>query len=263
MLGVFLGRLRLGFDYGEIFSRRFRGFAQIFLKVVFECNSFYKVLVGFGLMVEAGERYRHFKGGEYEVVSVARNCDDAEQEVVVYRALYGDGGVWVREKAEFEGDKIFEDGRRVKRFELISVGGVRVKIKKLKGNAVVPRYAHEGDVALDLYSAEDYVVSAGKRVLVSTGIAIELSEGYFASIRGRSGLAMKKGICILGGVIEHGYRGEYGVVFLNTGDEDFVIRAGDRIAQVVIAPVASVDVEVVDELSDSVRGEGAFGSTGV
>lgn len=139
---------------------------------------------------------------------------------------------------------------------------VKVKVKKLKENAVVPRYAHEGDAAMDLFSTEDCVVAVGKRVLVSTGIAMELPEGYFASIRGKSGLALKKGICILGGVIEHGYRGEYGVVVLNTGDEDFEIKAGDRVAQVVIVPVATAEVEVVEELSETTRGEGAWGSTG-
>ncbi len=139
---------------------------------------------------------------------------------------------------------------------------VKVKVKKLKENAVVPRYAHKGDAAMDLFSTEDYVVSVGKRVLVSTGIAMELPEGYWANIRGRSGLAWKKGISILGGVIEHGYRGEYGVVVLNTGDEDFVIKTGDKVAQVVVAPVATAEVEVVDELGKSERGEGAWGSTG-
>ena len=139
---------------------------------------------------------------------------------------------------------------------------MKVKIKKLKENAVVPSYAHDGDAAMDLCSTENYVVPAGKRVLVSTGIAMELPEGYWANIRGKSGLAFKKGISILGGVIEHGYRGEYGVVFLNTGDEDFVIKAGDKIAQVVVAPVVTAEVEVVEELGESVRGDGAFGSTG-
>jgi dUTP pyrophosphatase len=213
-------------------------------------------------MVEAGEKYKHFKGGEYEVVDVARNCDNADQEVVVYRTLYGDGGTWIRLLDEFEGFKEFEDGRRVKRFELICEGVVRVKIKKLKSNATVPRYAHPGDAAMDLFSAEDITVPAGKRRLVSTGIAIELPQGYFSSIRGKSGLALKKGIDILGGVIEYTYTGEYGVIIFNTGDEDFVINVGDKIAQVVIAPVASAEVEVVSELSESVRGEGAFGSTG-
>jgi len=212
-------------------------------------------------MIRTGERYRHFKGGEYEIISVALNCDDVGQELVVYRALYGDGGTWVRLLDEFEGFKEV-DGKKIKRFEKIGEAMVNVKVKKLKENATVPSYAHSGDAAMDLCSAEDYVVLAGKRQLVSTGIAMELPVGYWANIRGKSGLAYKKGISLLGGVIEHGYRGEYGVVILNTGDEDFVIKVGDKIAQVVIAPVASVDVEVVDELSDSVRGEGAFGSTG-
>jgi len=139
---------------------------------------------------------------------------------------------------------------------------VEVKIKKLKENAVVPSYGREGDAAMDLFSCEDYVVPAGKRQLVSTGIAMALPEGYWSSIRGKSGLAYKKGISILGGVIEHTYRGEYGVIVLNTGDEDFVIRAGDAVAQVVIAPVAKARVEVVEDLDETVRGEGAFGGLG-
>jgi len=73
------------------------------------------------LMVEAGEKYRHFKGGEYEIVALARDCNSLE-EVVVYRALYGDGQIWTRSLAEFEGFKEFEDGRKVKRFELVEDG---------------------------------------------------------------------------------------------------------------------------------------------
>ncbi|MFA5060977.1 MAG: dUTP diphosphatase [Candidatus Pacearchaeota archaeon] len=137
-----------------------------------------------------------------------------------------------------------------------------VKVKRLKENAILPSYAHEGDAAMDLYSTEDYVVRSGERQLVSTGIAMEFPKGYFASIRGKSGLASKKGIAILGGVIEYTYRGEYGVVVLNTGKEDFEIRVGDKVAQVVIAPVATAIIEEVTELSDTVRGEGAWGSTG-
>jgi|TARA_B100002003_G_scaffold208103_1_gene202629 dUTP pyrophosphatase len=139
---------------------------------------------------------------------------------------------------------------------------IKVKVKKLKENAVLPGYAHPGDAGMDLVSCEDYVVGAGKRQLVSTGISMELPEGYFASIRGKSGLAYKRGISILGGVIEFGYTGEYGVIVLNTGDEDFEIRAGDKIAQVVIAPVAVADIEEVEELGKSARGDGAWGSTG-
>lgn len=139
---------------------------------------------------------------------------------------------------------------------------IPVKVKRLKPNAVLPSYAHGGDAAMDLYSTEDYFVRSGKRQLVSTGIAMELPQGYFASIRGKSGLALKKGVAILGGVIEYTYRGEYGVVVLNTGEEDFEIKKGDKVAQVVIAPVVTAKVEEVGELSDTTRGMGAWGSTG-
>ena len=139
---------------------------------------------------------------------------------------------------------------------------VKVKVKRLKDNAILPSYAHDGDVGMDLFSCEDCVILAGKRKMISTGIACELPEGYFASIRGKSGLAFKRGISTLGGVIEYGYTGEYGIILLNTGDEDFEIKVGDKIAQVVIAPVATAEVEEVDSLSESVRGDGAFGITG-
>ncbi len=139
---------------------------------------------------------------------------------------------------------------------------INVKVRKLKEDAVVPMYAHEGDAGMDLFSAENYIVPVGKRQLVSTGIAMELPEGYFSSIRERSGLALKKGICVLGGVIEYTYRGEYGVIVLNSGDEDFEIKVGDRVAQVIIAPVATVEVDVVNDLSETMRGDGAWGSTG-
>ncbi len=142
------------------------------------------------------------------------------------------------------------------------VDRVKIKVKRLKDNAVLPRYVREGDAAMDLVSTEDYVVEPGKRVLVSTGIAMSLPEGYLSYIWGRSGLALKKGIAVLGGVIECTYRGEYGVIVLNTGDEDFEIKAGDRIAQVVIQPVVTAEVEEVDELGESVRGDGAWGSSG-
>jgi dUTP pyrophosphatase len=139
---------------------------------------------------------------------------------------------------------------------------MKLKIKKLKPSAIVPSYAHPGDAGMDVFSTEDYLVRPGEQVLVSTGIAMEYPSGYFSSIRGKSGLAVKKGICILGGVVEHTYRGEYGVIVLNTGDEDFIIKVGDKVAQVLIQPIASAEIEEVEELNDSVRGEGAFGSTG-
>lgn len=214
-------------------------------------------------MVKIGERYRHFKGDEYEIIAIGKNSDNFDQEVVVYKGLYGEGPVYVRLLEEFVGLRE-KDGEKIKRFEKIGEGvvGIGVKIKRLKENAVLPSYAHKGDAGMDLVSCENYIVGPGKRQLVSTGISMELPEGYFASIRGKSGLAYKKGISILGGVIEFGYTGEYGVIVLNTGEEDFEILAGDKIAQVVIAPVAVAEVAEVDELSKSTRGDGAWGSTG-
>ncbi len=142
------------------------------------------------------------------------------------------------------------------------VDRVRIKVKRLRENAVLPRYVREGDAAMDLVSCEDYIVRAGERVLVSTGIAMSLPEGYLAYIWGRSGLALKKGIAVLGGVIECTYRGEYGVIILNTGSEDYEIKEGDRVAQVVIQPVVTAEVKEVESLLKSVRGDGAWGSSG-
>jgi dUTP pyrophosphatase len=222
--------------------------------------------------VVIGGVYRHYKGNEYRVLEVARNCDNPNQSLVIYRANYnsfefGDGQVWVRLLDEFTG-LVEVGGERVERFKLISDASVnvwdrvKVRVKRLKSNAIVPSYAHSGDAAMDLYSAEDCVISAGERKIVSTGIAMEFSSGYWANIRGKSGLAAKRGISILGGVIEYTYRGEYGVIVLNTSKEDFIVKSGDKIAQVIFAPVSTAEVEEVDELSETSRGFGAWGSTG-
>jgi len=139
---------------------------------------------------------------------------------------------------------------------------VRIKVKKLRSDAILPSYGHPGDAGLDLYSTEDFVLAPGMRHLFPTGISMMLPEGYFASIRGRSGNAAKKGISVLGGVIDHTYRGDYGVILLNTGEDDFIVQKGDRIAQVLIQPIVTAEIEEVCELSETVRGEGGFGSTG-
>lgn len=138
---------------------------------------------------------------------------------------------------------------------------INIKIKKLKENAIIPSYAHEGDAGLDLHSCENYIIKPGERQLISTGIAIELPQGYFGSIRGKSGLALKKGIDILGGVIEYTYRGEYGVIALNTSKEDFIVNKEDKIAQLIICPVATAKIELTENLSETSRGENGFGST--
>jgi dUTP pyrophosphatase len=131
----------------------------------------------------------------------------------------------------------------------------------------LPSYATDGSAGLDLMAAvgQDTVLEPRARALVPTGIAIALDRGYEAQIRPRSGLALREGITVLNtpGTIDADYRGEIGVILVNLGDQPFVVRRGDRIAQMVVAPVIGVTVEEVAELPDSRRGDGGFGSTGV
>ena len=137
-----------------------------------------------------------------------------------------------------------------------------LNIKKLDNDAIIPRYAHQGDAGLDLFSNEECTIKAGERRLVKTGISTSFPEGYVALIWDRSGNAAKKGIKTMAGVIDAGYRGEWGIVMLNTSDENFEIKKGDKIAQALIQPIINADVKEVESLEDSSRGEGGFGSTG-
>jgi len=137
-----------------------------------------------------------------------------------------------------------------------------LKIKKLNPEAKLPSYAHKGDAGLDLFSCEDVIIKAGERKTIGTGISIEFEEGYVALIWDKSGVAAS-GIKSMGGVMEHTYRGEYKVVMLNTSSEDYKIKKRQKIAQLLIQPVITADVQEVEELSETKRGEGAFGSTGL
>lgn len=139
---------------------------------------------------------------------------------------------------------------------------VKVKIKKLSPDAILPSYAHEGDAGLDFYSMENFILTQGMRRAVSTGISMELPPGYVALVWDKSGLAAKKGITVLGGVMDSHYRGEYKIILYNTDPDDFVIKKGDKIAQVLIQPVETAQIQIVEELSKTTRGEGRFGSTG-
>ena len=139
---------------------------------------------------------------------------------------------------------------------------MKIKIKKLNSEATLPRYAHVGDAGMDFFSCEDVSIKSGERKLIGTGLSIELPEGYVSLIWDKSGLAAKNGLTVLGGVIEYTYRGEYGVILLNTSDEEYHLKKGDKIAQLLIQKIETAEIEEVEELSDSVRGEGGFGSTG-
>ena len=140
-----------------------------------------------------------------------------------------------------------------------------VSFKRLVPEAVLPAYARPGDAGMDLCSVESLVIPAGGRSLVRTGLKMALPAGYEAQVRPRSGLALKRGVTVLNtpGTIDEGYRGEIGVVLANFGDEDFRVETGDRIAQMVIAPVTRAEISETDELDATDRGEGGFGSTGV
>jgi len=141
---------------------------------------------------------------------------------------------------------------------------MKLKIKKLESEAVLPSYAKEGDAGMDLFSIEEYMMKPGERHLYKTGIAVELEKGYEMQIRPRSGLAVKYGISVVNspGTVDSGYRGEIGVILINQGEENYSVKKGDKIAQAVINKFEEVEIEEVSELSTSERGEGGFGHTG-
>jgi dUTP pyrophosphatase len=145
---------------------------------------------------------------------------------------------------------------------------LEVLIKKLPNTDDLPamQYMTEHAAGLDICAAvtEPVVLAAGETKLIPTGFQRALPDGYEAQVRPRSGLALKKNIGVLNspGTIDADYRGEVGVILTNFGREPFTVRRGERIAQMVIAPVARADLKLVAELPDSVRGAGGFGSTG-
>ncbi len=139
-----------------------------------------------------------------------------------------------------------------------------LKIKKINENAIIPCYAHPGDSGMDLYSIEDKVINPGETTLVKTGLTIQLPPNTEAQIRPRSGLALKNSITVLNtpGTIDEGYRGEIGIILINHGKEPFVVTRQMRIAQMVIKPTLTVEIIEVNELTDTSRNTGGFGSTG-
>ena len=143
---------------------------------------------------------------------------------------------------------------------------IQVKIKRLDPELPLPRYANPGDAGLDLYSAIDVVIEPMRRVMIPTGVAIALPEGYAGFVQPRSGLAAKKGLSIVNtpGLVDSGYRGELKVIAINTdADEPITIARGERVAQLVVQRVPAVELVEVDELDATERGEGGFGSTGL
>ncbi len=154
----------------------------------------------------------------------------------------------------------------------VAVGGgtdeslVGVQVKRLPhGEGLqLPKYATEGAAGMDVLSAEDVTIAAGARHAVATGLALAIPAGYEIQVRPRSGLALKHGITVPNtpGTIDSDYRGELKVILINHGSDPFEIARGDRVAQLVLAPVVQAAWEEVETLDETARGSGGFGSTG-
>jgi dUTP pyrophosphatase len=145
-----------------------------------------------------------------------------------------------------------------------------LRIKLLSSGAVLPRYQSPGASGFDLHASENVTIAPGETRLVPTGLAIEIEPGrlhsngllnYELQIRPRSGLSAKTKLRVILGTCDGDYRGEIKIIAENTGDVPYFIQSGDRIAQAVVAPVVQMQIEQVNELSDTARGAGGFGST--
>lgn len=141
---------------------------------------------------------------------------------------------------------------------------IEVKIQKISDNAKLPAYAHPSDAGADIYAAEDITIEPRNTVVIKTGIKVAIPAGYEIQIRPRSGLSLKTALRIANapGTIDSDYRGEIGVIMTNIGQTPEIIKVGDKIAQMVIAPIPMIKWVEVEELDTTERGEGGFGSTG-
>lgn len=137
-----------------------------------------------------------------------------------------------------------------------------VYVKKLVGSAMIPARANKTDAGYDLWSVESYTLKPLERKLFRTGIAIEIPSGYYGRVAPRSGLAFKRGLDVMAGVIDSGFRGEVGVILVNLSNEEVYLTHGDRIAQLIIETCHQPTMIWVEDLNDSSRSEKGFGSTG-
>src|SRR3989344_991251 len=138
-----------------------------------------------------------------------------------------------------------------------------IKIKKLVGDAVVPKYANPGDAGMDFFANEEVIIKPNQRKLVNTGISMAIPLGYVGLIWDKSGIASKHGIKTMAGVIDSSYRGEIKILLHNLSAEEFKIEKGTKIAQMLIQPVEQKAIVEVESLDDTKRGTGGFGSTGI
>lgn len=140
-----------------------------------------------------------------------------------------------------------------------------LKFKKEDKDAMLPTYAHPDDAGMDIFSNEEKIIPSKSWALVKTGFSMELPTGYEAQVRSKSGLTLKSGLIVLNspGTIDENYRGEVGVILMNVSDNDYKVERYQKIAQMVINKVEHFKVVEVTEMSETNRGEGGFGSTGI
>jgi len=139
---------------------------------------------------------------------------------------------------------------------------MKIAIKKLDKDAKIPAYSHPGDAGMDLFSLGDFSIKPGERLACPTGISIAIPKVYAGLIWDKSGIASKSGIKTMAGVIDSGYRGEIKIVLINLSPDVYNIKKGDKIAQMLIQKVENPEIIEMEELDETIRGEGGFGSTG-
>ena len=139
---------------------------------------------------------------------------------------------------------------------------MKLKIKKLHEDAIIPKYAHYDDAGFDLFSIKDIPIKKGERITIPTGLVMEIPEGYVGLIWDKSGVSVKAGIKTIAGVVDSTYRGEILVAVINLSDSDYKFEKGHKVAQMIIQKKETVEFEEVNELTETKRGEGGFSSTG-
>lgn len=139
---------------------------------------------------------------------------------------------------------------------------MKLYLKKISAEAVLPSFAHPTDAGLDLCTTIPINIAPGERVSIPTGIAMQIEPGYVGLIWDKSGISQKGGLKTLGGVVDAGYRGEIFVGLLNTSTQAYSFLPGQKVAQILIQKIEQPVIEIVDSLEESSRGDGAFGSTG-
>jgi dUTP pyrophosphatase len=142
---------------------------------------------------------------------------------------------------------------------------MELKIMKIHSNAVIPKYAHEGDSGMDLFSIEETIIKPNEIKLIGTGIKTEIPLGYEIQIRPKSGLAANHGITVLNtpGTIDAGYRGEIKVILINHSEKEFLIEKQSKIAQMILKKVEQAEIIEVKEINETTRNDRGFGSTGL